>query len=75
MSGEEDRNGISFAVIAECLKLDQRKLNDLYKMVLAMREVRKAQNIAEPPPGFKWKLVKEKNNGEIQKGGYIQGNS
>ena len=57
LCGEEERNGISFAVIAECLELDQDKLNDLYSMVLSMREVR--DMTAQPPPGYKWKLVKE----------------
>lgn len=57
LCGEEKRNGISFAVIAECLELDQDKLNDLYSMVLSMREVKDIT--AQPPPGYKWKLVKE----------------
>ncbi len=56
LSGEHDRNGISFSVIADCLGLDQDKLNELYLMVLSMREVE--QMINKPPPGYKWGLIK-----------------
>ena len=53
LDGKENRNPISFALIAKCLDLDAIKLNDLYSRTLPQKEVPIA------PPGFKWKLVRE----------------
>ena len=53
LDGKENRNGVSFTLIAKCLNLDPVKLNDLYSRTLPQKEV------PIPPPGFKWKLVRE----------------
>lgn len=59
--GEDERNGISFTVLGKCLGLDPDKLNDLYLMVLSMREVKKATKETEKPPpfGYEWRLVEK----------------
>ena len=54
LSGEESRNNVSFATLGKCLDLDPEKLKELYLMVISIR------GVPEPPPGYKWKLVKEK---------------
>ena len=48
--GENKREGISFALVSQCLDIDIKKLHELYDSVSAMKQV---------PPGFKWKLVQE----------------
>ncbi len=48
--GGESREGISFALVSQCLDIAPEKLNELYDSVSAMKQV---------PPGFKWKLVQE----------------
>ena len=53
LDGKENRNPISFALIAKCLDLDPVKLNNLYSRTLPQKEAPIA------PPGFKWKLVRE----------------
>ncbi len=54
--GKHKRNGISFSLIAQCLEIDPEELDEIYLMIRTMREVKK---VSEPPPGYKWKLVKE----------------
>ena len=54
LSGEETRNNISFAMIGQCLDLDPGKLKELYLTILSIR------GVPDPPPGYKWKLVKDK---------------
>ena len=54
LSGEESRNNISFATVGKCLDLDPEKLKELYLTVLSIR------GVPDPPPGHKWKLVKDK---------------
>lgn len=48
--GEDKREGISFALVSQCLDIDVNKLHELYDLLSAMKQV---------PPGFKWKLVQE----------------
>ena len=45
--GEDKREGISFALVSQCLGIDIKKFDELYS---PMKQV---------PPGFKWKLVQE----------------
>ena len=54
LSGEENRNNISFATLGKCLNLDPVKLKELYLTILSIR------GVPDPPPGYKWKLVKDK---------------
>lgn len=54
LTGEKNQDEINFSLISECLSLDPKRLNELYLIVSAMREA------PEPPPGYHWKLVKNK---------------
>ena len=54
LAGKEERDGISFMMIAECLEIDTKTLHEIYDLVEAIR------GVPEPPTGYEWKLVKKK---------------
>ncbi|BDA75974.1 hypothetical protein CAL7716_101400 (plasmid) [Calothrix sp. PCC 7716] len=43
LTGKSERNGISFAVVAELLEIDASELNNLYKLVKHCRSLDNAQ--------------------------------
>ena len=53
LMGEDTRDGISIAVVAEALNLDNKKLDNLCKLVEAMRCA------PDLPPDHEWKIVKK----------------
>lgn len=54
LAGKEERDGISFMMIAECLEIDTKMLHEIYDLVEAIRSA------PEPPSGYEWKLVKKR---------------